>query len=312
MQQSRSSSSVISIEQLHRRLYGSVPRKQGTAYERLAAVVFAQLGWLDVEHDQFEVTAGGTAEHQLDFVCRHPDGSVERLYAQCKYWKQKVGQPEMSLEFGVREQLKWDGAVVITQVGFTRGARQVATDQNMAMVILRPYNPAEDEGRWVTGVNTTITWPFTTFSDIVLHPEDPADGDELSQPRIQPWMNLWERESVAAETFEELWKRGNHVEQPDGAMRGSLTLRARRLVLGLHRQLIPIVGMEWTVRVIPTEICVSGTAQGAPVFWLEQIGEDGQVTHGSVITEGQLKLWDYDGKRVIRNDHPDESIHWKH
>ena len=94
-------------------------------------------------------------------------------------------------------------------------------------------------------------------------------------------------------------------------MRGSLTLGARRLVSGLHGQLIPIVGMEWTVRVFPTEISVSGTAQGAPVFWLEQIGAEGPVTHGSVITEQQLKLWNYDGKAVIRNEHPDDSIRWE-
>ncbi len=160
----------VSIEQLHERLYGTIPRRRGEAYERLAAVVFAQLGWVDVEHDQLETTPGGTAEHQLDFVCRHPDGSVNRLVAQCKHWMDKVGKGEMDTLFGVQTQLRWDAAVVVTQVGFTRGARQVAADQDIAMVVLRPYAPETDDGRWWRGLTTTITWPFTSVTDVSFSP----------------------------------------------------------------------------------------------------------------------------------------------
>jgi hypothetical protein len=82
-------------------------------------------------------------------------------------------------------------------------------------------------------------------------------------------------------------------------------------VLGLDRRLVPIDRMEWTVRVHPEATTVSGTAQGIPVFWLEQIGEHGEVMTGKVITDEQLKLWDFEGKRVVRNALPEESMRWE-
>lgn len=53
-----------SIEELHDRLFGYVPGKRGTAYERLAAVVLAGLGWGGVQHDVLEVGEGRTAAHR--------------------------------------------------------------------------------------------------------------------------------------------------------------------------------------------------------------------------------------------------------
>jgi predicted helicase len=205
---SSSPAGLITIQDVHRQLYGTVPPKLGTAYERLAAAVFAHLGWVDVEHDQFESTPGGSAEHQLDFVCRHPDGSVAHLMAQCKHWMQKVGKPEMDTLFGVQTQLQWDAAVVITQVGFTRGARRVAADQDIAMVILRPYDPATDDGRWWRGVRTTISWPFTSVTDVKLHPANAPDAPALAQVRVESWMSLWHGPAKKAETFGEFWAPG--------------------------------------------------------------------------------------------------------
>jgi hypothetical protein len=310
MVKSKPAVNTIGILELHRKLYGSTPRKLGTAYERLGAAVFAHLGWVDVRHDRLETTPGGTAEHQVDFSCQHPDGSVMQLLAECKHWKEKVGKPQMDTLFGKKTQLQWDAAV-ITQVGFTRGARRVATDQDIAMVVLRPYDPATHDGRWLHSVNTTITSPFTAVTDIVLHPIDPADEPAVTGLRVREWMNLWHREAAPAETFRELWEQAGAEPQPDGTFRDRLQLSEPRQVLGLDRRLVPIDRMEWTVRVHPEATTVSGTAQGIPVFWLEQIGEHGEVMTGKVITDEQLKLWDFEGKRVVRNALPEESMRWE-
>lgn len=272
--------------------------------------MFAQLGWVNVEHDQLETAPGGTAEHQLDFVCRHPDGSVNRLLAQCKHWMDKVGKGEMDTLFGVQTQLQWDAAVVITQVGFTRGARRVAADQDIAMVILRPYAPETDDGRWWRGVTTTITWPFTSVTDVRFFPVDPADAPALQRLHVQSWMNLWFGPGQPAETFDEVWAQAGAVEQTDGTFRGSISFDGTRLVEGGEDTLIPLTGMDWTVRVHRRDITTSGHATGAPVFWLEQLGDHGEATLGRVITDEQLKLWDFQGKRVVRNEKPDESIVW--
>jgi hypothetical protein len=94
----------VSIEQLRERLYRTIPRRQGESYERMAAVVCPRLGWGAVPHGQLETTPGVIAEHQLDVVCRHPDGSVNRLVAQCEHWMDKVGNGEMDTLFSVPTQ----------------------------------------------------------------------------------------------------------------------------------------------------------------------------------------------------------------
>ena len=297
----------ISIEDLHQRLYGTSPRPD-KAYERLAAVVFAHLGWVDVEHDRLEPTPGGTASHQLDFVSTHPDGSVAHLFAQCKHWNYKVSQTAMSTLVGVQTQLKWDAAVVITQIGFTRGARQVAADQDIAMVVLRPYNPASDNGRWFREINMTIIWPFQSVSDVQFQPFDPADAPALDGLRIQEWMNVWDEEQRPAETFRELWQQGHVEREDDRTLRGTLRLSNTRLIALPDGRFVPITGMSWTVLVDRRDISTGVRAEGAPVFWLEQIGSDGEVTLGRVVTEEQLKLWDFEGKRVVRNASLDESV----
>jgi hypothetical protein len=83
-------------------------------------------------------------------------------------------------------------------------------------------------------------------------------------------------------------------------------------VLALDGGRIPIDGMQWTVRVHRHDISVSCTAQGTPVFRFEEIGEHGEVRPGTVITDEQLKLWDFEDKRVVRNALPDESLRWGH
>ena len=44
---------------------------------------------------------------------------------------------------------------------------------------------------------------------------------------------------------------------------------------------------------------------------LEQLGAGGKPTMGRVITDTQLKLWEFDAKRVFRNARPDESWEWE-
>jgi hypothetical protein len=65
---------VSDIERLHHELFGIVPDKHGTAYERIAALVMAVLGWHDVEHDKTQRPEGLLASHQIDVRCRRPDG----------------------------------------------------------------------------------------------------------------------------------------------------------------------------------------------------------------------------------------------
>jgi hypothetical protein len=76
---------MLDINQLHQSLFGYVPDKPGTAYERIGAVVLAMLGWGDVIHDSKERPAKRQAIHQLDITahdCRRsatPAGGMQGL-----------------------------------------------------------------------------------------------------------------------------------------------------------------------------------------------------------------------------------------
>jgi hypothetical protein len=101
---------VSAADELHEKLFSYQPAKPGTAYERLAALVLAGLGWDDVAHDTRLRPAGRRAEHQLDVTASHPDGSVKRLLVECKDWNKPVGKGTLDALVGVRDQLNFDAA----------------------------------------------------------------------------------------------------------------------------------------------------------------------------------------------------------
>src|SRR5437868_7095714 len=110
------------IAALHGDLFEFVPPKAGTAYERIAALVLATLGWQNVAHDVSEQPVGRCAEHRLDVVAHDSAGVVGRLIVECKDYSKTVGEGTLNTLVGVREQLGAKAAAVVTTKGFTAGA----------------------------------------------------------------------------------------------------------------------------------------------------------------------------------------------
>lgn len=130
------------IDRLYLELFGSIPAKAGTAYEMIAAIVLAALGWQDVVHDCTERADGMRADHQLDVTCRDLEGKVRRLLIECKEWDtQDVGQDEMIKLYSVRDELGASDAAMITKRSFTKGARDTAYHHDLAMLRLRRLRP---------------------------------------------------------------------------------------------------------------------------------------------------------------------------
>src|SRR5579872_4218688 len=100
------------FQELHQDLFGFTPQKAGTAYERLAAVVLAVLGW-QVTHDVTVKPIGKTAGHQLDVVAEAPDGQLKRLIIECKDYATDVKQGVLDTLVGVRQQVGADAAAVV-------------------------------------------------------------------------------------------------------------------------------------------------------------------------------------------------------
>ena len=131
---------MSAADELHESVFGFRPEKKGEAYERLAAVVLAVLGWQDVTHDVRERPEGKRALHQLDVTAKHPDGRILQFVVECKDWNRIVGKGTVDALVGVRSQIGADAAAVVTTKGFTRGARSVAADEDIALVLLTPFS----------------------------------------------------------------------------------------------------------------------------------------------------------------------------
>ena len=100
------------LDLVYDRLVAEEKLKQGTKYERLAAIVFASLEGRTTVHD-LRLRGASGVRHQID-VTIGPDN--RRLLVECKHYDKKVGLGIVRDFFGVVEDLRPDQAVVVTTV----------------------------------------------------------------------------------------------------------------------------------------------------------------------------------------------------
>lgn len=292
---------MTTIEDLHAELFsGAVPAKGGTAYERLAALVLAVLGWEGVVQDARVSAEGKLAEHALDVTARHPTGEIERLTLECKDWNKEVGKGTLDTLVGVRAQIGGEAAVVTT-IAFTDGARKVATDEGIAMLLLRPYD-RESPTPYVKGVELTINTIGSTYSRFNV--EVPTEGElpGATQLRIDDSLQLLNTDGSPAESFGDL-KRQHHgppltsgkypqrVEFPDG----------RLLPVGEGKEPLPVRAVAWTETVVSRPTTLTRESPGEPKLVLQQFDENGDVREGRVVVDQELYAWEIDARgRVTR------------
>ena len=179
------------IDRLHEELFGSIPGKPGTAYEMITAIVLAALGWQDVVHDRTERADGMRAGHQLDVTCRDRDGKVRRLLIECKEWDtEDVGQDEMIKLYSVRDELGASDAAMITKRAFTKGARDTAFDHDLAMLRLRAYDSAVDDGTWIKKVSIEIEIGATVRDDVAVLTDGAWRAAKELGIRAEGWMDV--------------------------------------------------------------------------------------------------------------------------
>ncbi|MFI4977918.1 MAG: restriction endonuclease [Solirubrobacterales bacterium] len=280
------------IDDLHAELFsGSVPAKRGTAYERLGALVLAVLGWEDVVQDAHVTAEGKLAEHALDVTARQPTGEIEWLTLECKDWSKEVGKGTLDTLVGVRAQIGGEAAVVTT-VGYTEGARSVATGEGIAMLLLRPYDP-ESPTTYVKRIELTINAMGSVYSEFNV--EVPTEGDVPgdTQLRIDDSSELLSTDGSPAESFAEL-KRQHHgppltpgeypqrVEFPEG----------RLLSLGKRNDPLPVRAVSWTETIVSSPTTVAREFAGEPKLVLQQLDENGGVREGRVVVDQELYAWE--------------------
>lgn len=292
---------MSAADELHERIFGFVPPKAGTAYERLAAVVLAELGWESVKHETRLRPEGRRAEQRLDITATHPDGSIRRLLVECKDWNKEVGKGTMDALVGVRDQADFDAAMAVTTQGFTAGAIDVAADEDIAIVLLREVRPDE---HFVMGFKLEVFPVGTEWSNVqFLVSSDAMDLGEGLNGGMSTEDHLLYRDGSPAETLGEVFAaQSGGLEE--GAFERSVQFEDGRLASIITGQPpIPIIGIRWTEIVSKSSPLVTEEHEtGKPCLVVEQLNEDGQPERPRLVVDRHLNAWDIaeDGTVVER------------
>lgn len=287
---------MSAADDLHGELFGFRPEKSGTAYERLAAVVLAVLGWEGVRHDTRVRPAGRRTTHQLDITATRRDGSVRQLLVECKDWRKGVGKPTMDALVGVRDQAGFDAAMAVTTKGFTRGAVNVAVDEDLAMVILRQVRP---DDHFVMGYRFELTPVGHDWSDVqflVGEESGTADG----QPRyMETTDRLLNRDGTAAERLVDvLHSQGGGWEA--GTFDREVRFEGGRIAPTSDGGEVAIIGIRWKETVSRGAPAVGERQEtGKPSLVIEQLDDKGVPQSSRLLVDRHLNAWDIDSEGAI-------------
>lgn len=179
-----------SVELIYNRLAAQEKLKNGTAYERLAAITFHLLTEQTTVHD-LKLRGESTVAHQIDATVG--DGEMrKRILIECKDYSEPVGLEKVRSFWAVVDDLRPDAAYIVTTDRFTEPAATFAAAKGITAAVLRP--PREED--W-TGIlrrieltilmlvpldDPVIQWhadPLTTTEAIAAAPKGAARTDSL-------------------------------------------------------------------------------------------------------------------------------------
>lgn len=281
-------------DDLYEELFGERPAKDGVAYERLTAIVFAIRGWNDVIHDVLKARPGAKTEHQIDVTARAPDGTERHVIIECKDWDKTVGKGVLDALVGVSAQLVADAAVVVTTVGYTRGARNVAADEGIGLVRITKYDP-QIHGPYVKRAEAHFNFHHSHWSEVAIEELTGAGSfaGTLEDVVVTAYSRLEHLDGTPAELLGEVFEL-NAAPAEEGAHRCRADFAdGRRLPLGDGRSVV-LKGLTWTETVsIATEtVVVEGV--GEALLLVQEIGSDGKAQDGRVVVDRDLVAWQID------------------
>jgi hypothetical protein len=290
---------MSAADELHERIFGYIPAKAGTAYERLAAIVLAGLGWENVKHETKLQPEGRRAEQRLDVTATHPDGSIQRLLVECKDWSKDVGKGTMDALVGVRGQAEFDAAMAVTTKGFTSGAVDVAVDEDIAMVRLREVR---SDDTFVMGFTIEIVPWGHDWSNVQLLVASDAEVANGQPGHMSTGDRFLYADGTPAETLNSIFE-SQSVAWKEGVFDHEVQFEDGRLAPATIGGPIPVIGVKWTETAYKAAPHKSTTeAEGEPCLVVEQIDENGAPERPRLVVDQHLNAWNIaeDGTVVER------------
>lgn len=287
--------SAATVEDLHEALFGYRPDKAGTAYERLSALVFASLEWADVKHDVREAGQGRRTKHQIDVTATDPSGQVRRLLVECKDWDKKVGKGTLDALVGVRNPLGADAAAVVTTKGYTKGAVDVAVDEDIALILLSPYDPDGDlHFVMKIVVDYVFYYPSIEDYDFEVWPDHELPAGRPVRVGFTIEDHLSHLDGTKAEQIIDVMKNHSTAPLKEGRYPQRADFPDGRLMPTVDGAGLPIAAMTWTENNIPTKHQQVIESDGEPMLVLQQLDEKGEPQEARLFVDTALNAWDID------------------
>lgn len=180
------------------------------SYEQLTAAIYKALGKksgiaIDCYGRQCKVTGKSGIRHQIDVLVSQSNGlQVLRTAIECKYWSKKVGKEVVAaLDSCVRDS-GIDKGVIVSKMGFTKPAIQLAQQMNVGLVELREPTEADWEDR-IKEVAIDINLVAPEVYDFeILQDQDLVGHAKKERSGIPPSLIMIEDSARGVQTLQEI------------------------------------------------------------------------------------------------------------
>lgn len=176
---SRSPRQLSGIEEVYDRTIALERLKHGTKYERLTALVFQLLDEdTTITHDVRLRGDQKRTRHQID-VRITKAGEERRVLIECrdKDNGNKVGLSEARSFATVLRHLDAKG-IMVTTTDYTKGAQDLAADESIQLLTLRPFRDLDQEGR-ITAINLLVRAVRPVPEQVQVEPARDTDRANL-------------------------------------------------------------------------------------------------------------------------------------
>lgn len=159
-----------------------------------------EVNTFSVKHDE-KIKGLSGQKHQIDVLWEYEkDGKVHRVAIECKNYSRRVTKEKVCAFNGVLIDLEGVSGIMVTKVGFQKGAKQYAQQFGISLKELREPG----EGETIIGTlesNTHLEMHYTLF----LIDEDWAEKHNINLQLYR------ERNAASTITKAEMWRTATHL-----------------------------------------------------------------------------------------------------
>jgi hypothetical protein len=291
------------IDLIYDELVAGERLKEGTKYERLAAIVFREVSGQTTVHD-LRLRGESGVRHQIDAVV---GDELQRIVIETKNYDKVVDLPVVRNFWGAVEDIGPDDAFIVTTKGFSANAKQYAVAKGIRLAILRPPRDEDWEG-FIRRIELEITGTgLAALPNVAweLHPDDHhkvAHGPDAGRMTETATLKLAD-EAGELHDFLPLLEEQLHEEYGKVQLGGSKVIgRINKLdePTWLHlpgADPLRVTAWKWEVPVgssTTSHVVDKGAAGLAAQLVLRTL--DGSIRR--MFRRDQIERWTFDGSRV--------------